>query len=208
MEQLAFRLPQRGGKRRGAGRKPRGERAGVSHKARPKFEKPTAVHVTLRVDVHVWNLRSRRCFEVIEACFVESRGRLGCRLVEFTVLGNHLHLIVEADSDSALTRGMQGLCIRIAKALNRLMNGSGSVFADHYHSRLLETPTELVNAIAYVLGNYAHHHGGAPGEDRFSSTACDRHRVLADPRTWLLKFGWRRARRVPHWLRSLRSESL
>src|SRR5438270_2358963 len=127
MEQLAFGLPERGGKRRGAGRKPRGGRAGVSHKARRKFDKAAAVHVTLRVEVHVWNLRSRRCFRVIETCFGDALGRFGLRIVEFTVLGNHLHLIVEADSDSALTRGMQGLCIRIAKALNRLMNGSGSV---------------------------------------------------------------------------------
>src|SRR5262249_40378014 len=63
----------------------------------------------------------------------------------------------------SLSRGMQGLTIRVAKALNRLMNSSGRVFADHYHARLLETPTELVNAIAYVLGNFAHHHRGARG---------------------------------------------
>jgi REP element-mobilizing transposase RayT len=204
MEQLALSLPQRGGKRRGAGRKPQGRRAGVSHKARPKFDKPAAIHVTLRVADDVWNLRSRRCFELIEACFADALGRFGLRIVEFTVLGNHMHLIVEADSDSALTRGMQGLAIRVAKALNRLMDRSGSVFADHYHSRLLKAPTELVNAIAYVLGNHSHHHGGTPGADRFSSASYDpesRHRVLADPRTWLLKGGWRRARRMPHWLR-------
>jgi len=204
MEQLAFRLPQRGGKRRGAGRKPEGRRAGVSHKARPRFEKPAAVHVTLRVDVHVWNLRSRRCFGAIEACFVEARERFGLRIIEFTVLGNHLHLLVEADNDEALTRGMQGLAIRVAKALNRLMARKGHVFGDHYHSRILATPTELVNAIAYVLGNHAHHHGGTPGVDRFSSASYDpdsRYRVLADPRTWLLRAGWRRARRIPHWLR-------
>jgi len=208
MKQLAFKLPERGGKRRGAGRKPNGQGPRVSHKARPKFETAAAVHVTLRVADHVWNLRSRRCFTLIEACLADALGRFGLRVIEFTVLGNHLHLIVEADGSAALSRGMQGLNIRIAKALNRLMSSHGSVFADHYHARLLTTPTELVNAIAYVLGNFAHHHGGDPGRDRFSSGAYDgeqRHLVLADPRTWLLKAGWRRARRVPHWLRSLRT---
>src|ERR1041385_512312 len=115
--QLEFEFPRRGGKRRGAGRKPKGARAGVSHKARPHFDKPGAVLVTLRVTNRVWNLRSRRCFRVIEACFVAALGRFGLRVIEFTVLGNHLHLIVEADSSDALARGMQGLAIRVAKGL-------------------------------------------------------------------------------------------
>jgi hypothetical protein len=97
---------------------------------------------------------------------------------------------------------MQGLNIRIAKALNRLMEGKGHVFADHYHSRLLRSPTELVNAIAYVLGNAARHYGDS-GQDRFSSRAYEalhRHTILSHPRTWLLRSGWRRARTLPPWL--------
>jgi REP element-mobilizing transposase RayT len=204
MEQLALGIPRRGGKRPGAGRKPKGRRALVSHHRRPRFEKATAVQVTLRVAGHVWNLRSRRCFDIIEACLVAARERFGLRVIEFTVLGNHLHLVVEADSDAALSRGMQGLNIRIARALNRLMKGKGRVFADHYHSRLLRSPTELVNAIAYVLGNAAHHYGES-GQDRFSSRAYEaphRRKILSHPRTWLLRSGWRRARTVPQWLAS------
>ena len=44
------------------------------------------------------------------------------------VLGNHVHFIVEADSAEALSHGMQGLSIRIAKALNAVMGCAGSVF--------------------------------------------------------------------------------
>jgi REP element-mobilizing transposase RayT len=202
VKQLALRLPHWGGKRRGAGRKPKGRRPLVSHRSRPRFERPAAVQVTLSVAGHVWNLRSRRCFEIIEACLAAARGRFGLRVIEFTVLGNHLHVIVEADNDEALSRGMLGLNVRIAKALNRLMDRTGRVFADHYHSRLLRSPTELVNAIAYVLGNAAHHYGES-GQDRFSSRAYEplhRHTILSHPRTWLLRSGWRRARTVPQWL--------
>src|SRR6266850_2128792 len=184
MSQLSLRLPQRGGRRPGAGRKPKGPRPMVSHKSRPAFDKPTAVHVTIRMAQRVWNLRSRRCFRVIRACFEASLGRFGLRLIEFTVLGNHVHLVVEADSSHALSRGMQALGVRVAKALNALMDSSGHVFADHYHSRILRTPTELVNAIAYVLGNHAHHFGETAAIDPYSSAALapdDRARVLAAP---------------------------
>ncbi|MFN2546911.1 MAG: transposase [Myxococcales bacterium] len=147
--------------------------------------------MTLWVGQHVWNLRSGRSFKRSTRCFEKARGRLGLRVIEFSVLGNHLHLIVEADSNEALSRGMQGLCIRIAKTLNTLMNLSGRVFADHYHSRLLRTPTELVNAIRYVLENFAHHFGKG-ARDPYSSARCDREALLATPVSWLLRVGrWR-----------------
>src|SRR5205823_3836795 len=198
--QLELALPVRGGKREGAGRKPKGRRALVSHRARPRFEKPAAVHVTLRVANHVWNLRSRRAFRLVEQCLADALGRFGLRIIQFTVMGNHIHLIVEADSNDSLSRGMQGLCIRVAKALNRLMDRSGTVFSDHFHSRILKTPTELVNAIAYVLDNHEHHFGPGGEIDRFSSAALTpgrREQVLARPHGWLLRSGWRRAHTIP-----------
>jgi REP element-mobilizing transposase RayT len=194
--QLPLPLPQHGGCRRGAGRKPKGPRALVSHKSRPRFDKPLPAHVTLRVGDRVWNLRSGRSFRQIEASLQNARGRFGLRVVEFSIQGNHLHLIVEASDSTALSRGMQGLCIRMAKALNGMMERSGRVFADHYHSRLLRSPTELVRAIAYVLGNHGHHFGGA-GVDRFSSAALapeERGAILSAPLGWLLREGRRRAR--------------
>ena len=195
-KQLDF--PSHGGRRAGAGR-PRGSR--VSHAQRPRFGKSLPAHVTLRVESHVWNLRSGRCFKALKGAFAGSRGRFGMRLIEFAVLGNHLHLIVEADQTASLSRGMQGLNIRIARALNRVMRRRGRVFADHYHERLLTTPAELVNAIGYVLGNAAHHYRG-PQDDPFSSARA--RDLLAAPLGWLLRSGWHRAKRVPHWMRTLR----
>src|SRR6188474_1015321 len=49
--------PGRGGRRRGAGRKPRGARAGVSHRPRPVIRKRTPVHVTVRLVPEVGSLR-------------------------------------------------------------------------------------------------------------------------------------------------------
>lgn len=182
-------LPFHGGPRPGSGR-PRGNR--TSHAARPRFGKPTPVHVTLRMKPHVWNLRSRRCYRRLQRAFEQARGRFGARLIEYSVQGNHLHLIVEADDSAALSRGMQGLTIRIARALNALMARSGRVFDDHYFSRLLRTPTELVRAIRYLLGNAAHHFGSA-GTDPFGSGALPvETRLLAPPLGWLLRRGVRR----------------
>src|SRR6186997_2011275 len=55
-EELLF-PPGRGGRRRGAGRKPRGARAGVAHRPRPAIRKRTPVHVTVRLVPEVGSLR-------------------------------------------------------------------------------------------------------------------------------------------------------
>jgi len=192
-KQLALGLPVRGGKRRGAGRKPKGKRALVSHRARPRFAAPTPVHVTLRVAAEIPSLRSSRRFASVKECFLRSRGRFGVRLAEYTVLGNHVHLIVEADDSASLSRGVQGLCIRLARALNALLSRAGAVFADHFHSRVLGTPAELCNAIRYLRGNAAHHYG-TTGVDLFSSATADTIAALVAPVGWLLRTVWRRAR--------------
>ena len=181
-----------GGRREGAGR-PRGGRA--SHHKRPRFARPTPVHVTARVLPHVWNLRSRRCHRRIARCLEQAVGRFGLRVIEYSVLGNHVHFIVEADGERALSRGMQGLSIRIARSLNALMNARGPVFADHYDAHLLTTPTELVRAIAYVLRNHQRHYG-MRGRDSFSSDGLPnaaRGVQLAVPVSWLLRVGWHRS---------------
>jgi REP element-mobilizing transposase RayT len=124
----------------------------VSHKARPRFAKRLPVHVTLRIADEVWNLGSGRSVHPLRACLAAAEGRFGLRIVDFGIQGNHLHLIVEADDSEALTRGMQGFCIRLAKSLNRMMGRSGRVFSDHYDSRLLRTPAELARARRVVSG--------------------------------------------------------
>ena len=150
------------------------------------------MHVTLRVKEHVWNLRSRRSFRRIRRAFEKARGRFGARLIEYSVQGNHLHLILEADDNDALSRAMQGLCIRLAKALNALMSRAGRVFDDHYFGRLLKSPTELTRAIAYVLGNHQRHFGGSPEADAYSSATlsqAERVELLSFPVGWLLRVG-------------------
>ncbi|HEX4381982.1 MAG TPA: transposase [Myxococcales bacterium] len=161
--------------------------------SRPVFSRPTPAHVTLRVRGDVPNLRSSRRFAAIRRSFDALLGKPSFRLIKFSVLGNHLHLIVEADDSVGLSRGMQGLCIRLAKALNKALGRKGGLFDDHYHSRLLKSPTEVARALAYVRNNARRHYGGIE-VDYYSSDCADWRDLLAAPVTWLLGVGWKLAR--------------
>jgi len=114
------------------------------------------------------------------------------RVVYYSVQSNHLHLILEAEDQTALSRGMLGLTIRVARAINRAFVRRGKVFADHYYARELRTPAEVRRAIRYVLDNAMLHAGGDPQTDPCASTV-----PLVAPHSWLLRIGWRRSRAGP-----------
>jgi hypothetical protein len=204
--QRELELKTWGGRRKGAGRPPAGDRAKAPRDARPELRRWQPVHVTLRMASHVWNLRTARGFAVVDAALRGVRGRGDFRVVHYSVQGNHVHAIVEADGSRALACGVRALAIRLARGLNRMMGRRGPVFADRFHAHVLASPTEVRNALRYVLGNLAKHAGewgetmGGPWVDPYSSAAPRKVRAAqlallpeppaaARPRTWLLRNG-------------------
>ena len=146
-------------KRRGArpvGRPVGTGRRRVRHRLREAHAAPHPVHVVLRSKFKP--LRSQFVFPTIRAALAAAtRRRADFRVAHFSVQGDHLHLLVEAETQSALSRGMQGLAIRVARAVNKLVGRSGKVWADRFFSRELSSPRAVRNALAYVLNNFRKH---------------------------------------------------
>jgi len=154
--QLSFRFRTWGGARKGAGRPPKGDAAGISHLRRPALSRHHPVHVTLRLVPGVSSLRGPLFCKVRDA-LADGQERFGFRLVHFSVQSNHVHLIAEAADRRSLSRGMQGISIRVARAVNRGLARRGRVFAERYHARALKTPRAAYFAVRYVLLNARKH---------------------------------------------------
>ncbi len=137
------------------------------------------------------------------------------RVVHYSIQRNHVHLLIEAAGKDALGRGMMAVGTRLVHAVHRVYQRKGPVLHGRYHVRSLRTPTEVRNALAYVLLNVRKHYkqrqGVAPPvwEDEASSArwfsgwkggrapppALQRRsdpREVAQPHTWMLKVGWRK----------------
>ncbi|HTE56484.1 MAG TPA: transposase [Kofleriaceae bacterium] len=192
----------------------------MAHGRRERFAARNPQHVTLRVVGGVGSLRRHRSMRVVRLAILAGGHRSDFRVIEFSVQSNHLHLIVEAGGADGLTRGMIGLEVRLARRLNRAFGRSGRFFAERYHARSLRTPTEVRNAIRYVLQNHQHHArlagasapaGRVAALDPWSSAVWfDGWAVRLDPRegwqkellalgrptatatVWLLTTGWKR----------------
>jgi REP element-mobilizing transposase RayT len=161
----AVLFKERGGKRRGAGRPPKGTRAGAPHSKRPFLHARYPVHVTLRVIAAVGNLRRRSVYRAIREATLTAARRENFRIVQLSIQHNHVHLIVEADDKHALAVGMQGFQISAAKHLNAAISKGkpgwrrrGSVFPDRYHAEIITSPTQARHALSYVVNNWRKHH--------------------------------------------------
>jgi REP element-mobilizing transposase RayT len=182
----------------------------MPHLSRERFASRHPCHVTFRVREDVPSLRSVRFVHEFERSLRQIRSRPGCRVVHYSIQGNHVHMLVEAVGPEALGRGMKSVGARLARAVNRVFRRRGPVLADRYHLRALRTPREVRNALAYVLLNGRRHARGAEKRvgkdvrvDPASSgrwfegwrteigTARDAPAV-ARAHTWLILKGWRR----------------
>jgi hypothetical protein len=205
-----FRATGRGGWRQRAGRKKKPD-AGVSHQKRPTLASRHPVHVVLEVDQDLPNLRSPKLTQIIEERFQKGRQRFGFRLVHYSIQRHHIHLIVEAACARSLSKGMQGLAIRLAKGINKALGRRGRVFIDRYFERILTSPKQVRHCLAYVLNN-GRRHAAQRGQVRSAQwvdpcasghyfdgwdevwfeAPSGRDPPVARARTWLLRVGWRR----------------
>lgn len=153
----------------------------------------------------------------IEGTFRVGCGRKAFRLVHYSIQGDHLHAIVEAEGPDALGRGMKSVAARFARAVNRALKRTGPVLRERYHLRVLRTPREVRNALRYVLLNGRRHAAQGrpdrrpPGAVRLDPASSARWfdgwkrkpagdlsarapdlPAVRPARTWLLGVGWRR----------------
>ena len=181
---------------------------------RARFSSHTPQHVTMRLAEDAPRIASRWLMSRVIRPAIRASEKSWFRVVEFNVLGNHMHLIIEASGADQLARGVQGLAVRIARNTNSALNRDGKLFGQRYHARSLKTPTEVRNALRYVLLNRKHHAAEKRFErgwiDPFSSaiwfTGWKRAICISDAtkdlaiesrptalaHTWLLKAGWYR----------------
>lgn len=136
-----------GGRRPGSGRK-RIHSQGVAHRMREKVTSRTPLHINFKYRTSV---RNKFCLKLLKRAIKNARSH-GLRIVHFSLQSNHVHLIVECESNETLTRGMRSLTITFAKGLKL-----GRIQLERYHLHVLKTAREAHNAIQYVLFNQQKH---------------------------------------------------
>jgi len=176
------------------------------------------LHVTWKLEDDLPNVRGPATARAILAAIAAGKEREGFRVVHFCIQGRHLHLLTEAESKQALSKGLRSLGIRIARAINKALGRKGRVIKERYNSRALKTPTETRHSLRYVINNTRKHRSqrhevvNRDWADPLSSERWfddwrqgwvppppDEQPPVASPRTWLLSVGWQKAGGLLDW---------
>jgi len=117
------------------------------------------VHVVWRIRRGLPGLRTPRGLRRLERAFRTGKQREGFALTHYSIQHDHLHLVVEVKDRRKLSRALQALGIRIAKALNSLWRREkGSVFSERYFAASMMTSVrQMFRTIRYVINNGRKH---------------------------------------------------
>jgi REP element-mobilizing transposase RayT len=213
MRQVEMKFRTWGGKRKGAGRPQVNARKSEPHRVRTPINWNKPVHVSLRVVKDVGRLRRLDRYAVIRKCLVLLLDRTDFRVIHVSIQSNHIHLIIEAASATALARGLQAFQISAARRLNAELGRRGTVFPDRYHATVITSRRGARNALAYVLNNWRRHREDLMRDvedwlvdefssgvyfdgwkERFNLNLADDYEPLpvVHPESWLLRIGWKK----------------
>lgn len=151
-----------GGRRKGAGRK-RMKSKGVAHRTREQVILKHPLHINFKYNA---SIRNKSGLKLLKKAVLNAR-RKGLSIRHFSLQSNHIHLIVEAASNSILESGMRSLTVTFARGLQK-----GKVQKERYHLHVLKTLREVKNAVLYVVYNHKKHTGSTMVTEYSSLPYC------------------------------------
>lgn len=140
------------------------------------------------------SLRGRALFGQLRASFQRCCEKPGFRVTNFLVERAAVRLLVEADDNESLSRGMQGLGVSMAKRINLAAGRYGPAFTDRYSVRPITTLAQARKELDDILvplecpacGKLVER-PSTPGQFTSHSEAALADRLTALPRTGLLR---------------------
>jgi REP element-mobilizing transposase RayT len=204
-----------GGRRLGAGRlRHEDNLRDPKHAKRPTLSPDHPVHVIVRPGWWIDRLRNGRAYDAIRTVLFAMLGDADFRVCHISIQHKHIHLIVEAKDEAALSAGMQRFTSSVARAFNNIAGLRGRVFPHRYTAKQIRTARYARSAIAYVLNNWRRHNEHLKPSEQSFGARLDRYASgitfdgwagiegwlippdyeplpVATPQTWLLTEGWR-----------------
>jgi hypothetical protein len=92
---------------------------------RPEIRGLTPVHVAIRLRKGTPSLRAKRFLRIVRGALEAANSKFRFGVIEYSLQGNPLHIIAEAEDTYAVSRAVRGISIRIAKRVNAELGESG-----------------------------------------------------------------------------------
>lgn len=110
-------------------------------------------HVTSRVNNREMLLEPERVKELFENVLYRAKKRYSFSIEHFSIMNNHIHLILLPDINESLSRIMQWILGVFARIYNRNTGRSGHFWGDRFFSMILNSLQQYVRAYNYISDN-------------------------------------------------------
>lgn len=141
--------------RKGAGR-PAIHDPGIRHTSRPLLKKTSSLHLTVKVKKIKAEIKNKVVLQILKRAILNARRR-GLKVVHYSLEYDHVHLLIEADNNYILGKGMQAFGVTFSKAINKLKQLKGGVYKHRYHFRQISSARQFKNVMNYIFRNGVKH---------------------------------------------------
>lgn len=169
-----------------AGRPPKND-PGIRHRGRETLLKTSSLHLTVKVDRNKADIKSKPILQILKRSILRAR-KQGLKVLHFTLEWDHVHLLIEADNNLELGKGMQAFGVTFAKGINKIKKNSGKVYKHRYHFRKINSGRELKRVMNYIFTNGEKHRTATSIDNVFNSLRAEikfslftRNKVQLDP---------------------------
>lgn len=107
-------------------------------------------HLTHRCHNHAFLLKFARDRESYRTILRRHLRPFGVSLLDYCITSNHVHLLVDAGEQSAVSGLMRDVAGEFARAYNRRKLRSNAFWGDNYHSTLVESGEYLWRCLCYI----------------------------------------------------------
>lgn len=119
-------------------------------RARRNFVPGYVWHITQRCHKKEFLLRFKRDRKVWKHWLFEAKKRFGCRIFNYIVTSNHIHLLIESKKPDDISSTMQMVSGRTAQAYNKRKTRPGAFWQDRYHATVVETDEHFLRCMTYI----------------------------------------------------------
>jgi putative transposase len=118
-----------------------------------KLQEGAAYHVTSKIDHDDMILLDPRFKKLLLFFIKKAKLKFNFQLLDFCIMGNHVHLSIKPGKDGNLSQIMQWIKCNFAKAWNKANGRTGHVWGERFYSRIISGITDFLRVREYIAEN-------------------------------------------------------
>ena len=118
-----------------------------------KIAKGASYHVVSRINHQEMRLDNSAMKMLFLDVVKRAKAKFDFRIENFTVMGNHFHLIIKPENESNLSQIMQWILGVFTMKYNRIHHLKGHLWQDRFFSKIITSFRELISIFNYIDEN-------------------------------------------------------